>query len=659
MNIRNARPTFLGLLVLASAAQLLTAQHVDTDRSDARALPLPKEDGVFHFVVYGDRTGGPPEGVEVLRQAVADTNLLDPDLVMTVGDLIQGYNTTDPWLEQMREYHGIMEKLEMPWYPVAGNHDIYWRGGQVPKQQHEDHYEEHFGPLWYWFEHKNCGFVVLFSDEGDLETGERGYRKPSVNQFSAPQLSWLQKTLAKAAKLQHVFVFLHHPKWRSSYVGSNWDHVHQLLVGAGNVRAVFAGHIHRMTYAGVRDGIEYLTLATVGGGLSGEIPGMGLLHHLNVVTVRDGGIEMATIPVGQVLDPRAMTDEARADMAVARDITGRTVSSPLVVEQSGMIDGEVRCEIRNPCAERIEVSASLEVNGGGWFFMPDHAHRVLAPGESWIFATRVLRESIGLKRFVEPKLVVQVDYLVAAGARVAMPAHEMGLSLDFAKVDLSAAGAVDGVDRVVELGGDGYLEVGPDAFRDLPDGPLTLECWMRADSLRRRTGLLAKTEGSEFGIFVSNGVAEFSVHLDGHYVNGRDDAPALETGRWAHVAGVFDGKEVRTYVDGRLVARAEGTGARTRNEFPLVIGGDVDRRGRGTSLFRGAIDEVRLSTVARYEGESFDPRERFEPDGATWMLLHFDAVVGPFHVDASSHGHHARAVREVKLVPQSAGGLRD
>src|SRR5688572_33011722 len=65
---------------------------IHTDRRSPKILPLPKGDDVFHFIVFGDRTGGPAEGIKVLAQAVEDSNLLDPDLVMTVGDLVNGYN---------------------------------------------------------------------------------------------------------------------------------------------------------------------------------------------------------------------------------------------------------------------------------------------------------------------------------------------------------------------------------------------------------------------------------------------------------------------------------------------------------------------------------------------------------------------------------------
>ena len=85
---------------------------------------------------------------------------------MTVGDLIQGYNTTEPWLEQMHEYRETMNGLLCPWFPVAGNHDIYWRGPDRPAEEHEQRYEQHFGPLWYAFDHKGAGSLCF------IQTGE-------------------------------------------------------------------------------------------------------------------------------------------------------------------------------------------------------------------------------------------------------------------------------------------------------------------------------------------------------------------------------------------------------------------------------------------------------------------------------------------------------
>ena len=76
-------------------------QRFFTTRSSEIVLPLPSEEDAFTFAVFGDRTGGQPEGVDVLADAVRDVNLIEPDLVMTVGDLVNGYNRTAEWLIQM------------------------------------------------------------------------------------------------------------------------------------------------------------------------------------------------------------------------------------------------------------------------------------------------------------------------------------------------------------------------------------------------------------------------------------------------------------------------------------------------------------------------------------------------------------------------------
>ncbi len=284
-----------------------TPARFHSSRTSKIDLPLPAEKEAFTFVVYGDRTGGPPEGVSVLADAVRDTNLLEPDFVMTVGDLINGYSTEDVWMTQMTEFKSIMNELACPWFPVAGNHDIYWRGPDPKKKpvgEMESAYEIHFGPLWYAFQHKKSWFIVLYSDEGDPITGNKTFSKPEAQKMSPEQFRWLDQTLTKAKDAEHVFLFLHHPRWLGGGYGDDWERVHQRLKKAGNVSAVFAGHIHRMRYDGPRDGIEYVTLATTGGAQSGALPEAGYLHHYDLVTVRKDRISLAAIPVGEVMDVR-------------------------------------------------------------------------------------------------------------------------------------------------------------------------------------------------------------------------------------------------------------------------------------------------------------------------------------------------------------------
>ena len=77
----------------------------------------------FTFAIVGDLTGGERAGV--FDVAIADLNLLAPEFVMSVGDLIEGY--TEDEAEVDRQWDAFDTKvhgLDMPFFYTAGNHDF-------------------------------------------------------------------------------------------------------------------------------------------------------------------------------------------------------------------------------------------------------------------------------------------------------------------------------------------------------------------------------------------------------------------------------------------------------------------------------------------------------------------------------------------------------
>ncbi|WP_146535104.1 LamG-like jellyroll fold domain-containing protein [Rubripirellula reticaptiva] len=625
-----------------------SGKAIFTTRGESRTLPMAKEEDAFQFIVYGDRTGGVPEGLRVLEQAVADTNLLDPDMVMTVGDLIQGYNETEEWMEQMTEYKDIMNQLKMKWFPVAGNHDVYWRGRTEPPQgEHEASYEKHFGPLWYSFAHKNSAFVVLYSDEGDREKNVKGFNSGKLQTMSDEQLDFLRKALEQHKSAAHVFVFLHHPRWTGrGYTGGNWDVVHEMLKSAGNVSAVFAGHIHHMRFDGPKDGIAYYTLATTGGHLSAEIPGAGYLHHLNVVTVRPAGVTVAALPIGSVIDPTEFTPEFLAEIEKAQRIRPEQTDHQMQLQVDGSASGSVTFEIKNPALRPVDLTVSLDQIGTDWKSSLDHDHFKIQSGESKVIEVALRRLADPESTLSVPKIRLDMEY-VGESARIAMPPVLTPVSMRLSAVP--ADYFANQPDRCLNM------TTEQDAVRiesselNLPDGPFTVEAWFNPDQSAGMRGAIAKTQGSEFAIFIDEGVPQFDVHLNGKYVSAKATKKMLNH-KWTHVAGLYDGTEVRVYVDGKLAGSKTASGKRTRNDLPLYIGADTNENGSAVRGFLGKINEVRITEGAAYEAD-FTPEKRHEVTPATRLLMHLDRTLGPFVLDHSSSATMGLLGSDDRLVP--------
>ncbi|MCX6904260.1 MAG: LamG domain-containing protein, partial [Verrucomicrobia bacterium] len=69
----------------------------------------------------------------------------------------------------------------------------------------------------------------------------------------------------------------------------------------------------------------------------------------------------------------------------------------------------------------------------------------------------------------------------------------------------------------------------------------------------------------------------------------------LPVGRWVHVAGTFDGKLMRIYVDGEERGSMERPGPVKPNEFRVCLGGyEAGHRAH----FAGLLDEVKLFSRA-------------------------------------------------------------
>lgn len=73
----------------------------------------------------------------------------------------------------------------------------------------------------------------------------------------------------------------------------------------------------------------------------------------------------------------------------------------------------------------------------------------------------------------------------------------------------------------------------------------------------------------------------------------------LRDGKWHHVAGTYDQKSIKAYVDGKMEGEAAFDNVPDTNEEPLVIGAITP----SANFFTGAIDEVGIFNIALSEAD--------------------------------------------------------
>jgi serine/threonine-protein phosphatase CPPED1 len=239
-------------------------------------LKLNSDPSIFRFAIVSDRTGGHRKGV--FERAVEQLNWLQPEFVVSVGDLVEG-GTEDLTRinRQWTEFNGFIAHLDMPFFYVPGNHDM---SNQVMDQK----WREQFGRSYYHFRYKDVLFLLLNTEDTP---------KVQAGKFNAEQLAYVQRILDENRNVRWTLVFLHKPVWTYPDVAkTGWLKIEEAL--QGRRYTVFAGHKHNYERF-VRKGQKYYMLATTGGGSKLRGAPLGEFDHLVWVTMKRDGPVLANL----------------------------------------------------------------------------------------------------------------------------------------------------------------------------------------------------------------------------------------------------------------------------------------------------------------------------------------------------------------------------
>ena len=210
----------------------------------------------FQFAIVTDRNGGNRPGI--FEDAVSKINILYPEFVLSVGDLINGYTRDTAQIEyEWNEVNQIIDELKMPFFYLPGNHDI-------TNQVMAEEWEKRYGRRYYDFTYKNTLFIIMDSNDDDDHS------------LTVEQTDFVLESISQHPDVRWTFVLMHHPIWTYDTHG-RFEEIETALEGRNYT--VIAGHTHHYTHEN-RKGQNYYVLATTGGGSSSRGNYFGEFDHI-------------------------------------------------------------------------------------------------------------------------------------------------------------------------------------------------------------------------------------------------------------------------------------------------------------------------------------------------------------------------------------------
>lgn len=252
-----------------------------------------QKDDSFTFTFLTDIHLQPElRATEGFQMAIDKVNALDPDFIITGGDLVYdvlgaSYGRADTLYNL---YSNMAKGFNMPVYNTMGNHEIYGYASPEADLQHAEYgekmFENRIGKRYYSFDHKGWHFMIL----DGIEKGD-GNRGTYIGMVDDTQLAWIKEDLKKLNPETPIVVVTHIPLVSiipQIINGPLYAENHSSLVinqqqvlapfREMNLKLVLQGHLHAVEELNLMGQTRFIT----GGAVSGlwwKTPDDGILQE--------------------------------------------------------------------------------------------------------------------------------------------------------------------------------------------------------------------------------------------------------------------------------------------------------------------------------------------------------------------------------------------
>ncbi|MGE0771326.1 MAG: metallophosphoesterase [Cyclobacteriaceae bacterium] len=278
------------------------------------ASPVERPSNKFSFAIVSDLYSGEREGV--FEVAVAQLNLLSPEFVLSVGDLVDG--GTEDTIQLKKEYDrfdGMVSKLRSPFFHVGGNHDL-------TNLVMREFWEKRYGKRYYHFVYDDVLFLMMDSEDYNPERMQQIYeaRAKAIEVLDGPnpelardmeyfkmpervsgmvgeaQSAYFEKVIQDHPDVRWTFVLMHKPVWQRE-AENNLSRIESAL--SGKNYTVINGHFHSYSHT-TRNDRDYIILGTTSGGQNPQDP--MAFDHITYITMDREGPSFISLRLDGMLD---------------------------------------------------------------------------------------------------------------------------------------------------------------------------------------------------------------------------------------------------------------------------------------------------------------------------------------------------------------------